>query len=218
MDPRKLLETLTRNPAASGALGGLAGSLIGNVLMGQGKLKGGGLLKAGGMAAVGYLAWQAWQRRQAGQQGASPAPATGLDFARLPAKLPEAFDLDSPAHSGQALKVVQAMIAAARADGALDASERNRIFSQVDGSGLSSAEQEQVMRQLTQPVDIDSLVQGVDTPEHAAEIYAAASMAAHPVSRAERAWLDMLAARLHLDPKLATEVDRGVEQAGGATS
>src|SRR5688572_676745 len=115
MDTRKLLETLTRNPAASGALGGLAGSLLGNVLMGGGKLKTGNLLKAGGMATVGYLAWQAWQRHQASKQGAQPPAATrdaGFDMAQIPASLPDAFDLSAASHAGSALKVVQAMIAA----------------------------------------------------------------------------------------------------------
>jgi hypothetical protein len=32
MDTQRLIETLTRNPAAAGALGGLAGSLLGSVL------------------------------------------------------------------------------------------------------------------------------------------------------------------------------------------
>ena len=46
MDTRKLLEMLTRNPAAGAAMGGLAGSLLGNVL-------GGGLLGTAAGAAVG---------------------------------------------------------------------------------------------------------------------------------------------------------------------
>lgn len=218
MDTRKLLETLTRNPAASGALGGLAGSLLGNVLMGGGKLKSSGLLKAGGMAAVGYLAWQAWQRHQAAKQGVAAPPAaqgSGFEMGQIPASLPDTFDLSAASHAGPALKVVQAMIAAARADGVVDAAERNRIFARVDEAGLSAADQEQVMRQLTQPPDMDALVRGVDTPEHAAEIYAAAALSAHPVNRAERAWLDMLAARLGIEPQLAAEIDRGVLQAAG---
>lgn len=217
MDTRKLLETLTRNPAASSALGGFAGSLMGSML-GGGKRNSGGLLKAGGLAAVGYMAWQAWQRHQASQQGAAPpatARAGALDLAQMPAALPDAFDLGSAAQSGQALKVVQAMIAVSRADGAIDAAERNRIFSRVDEAGLTGAEQEEAMRQLTQPVDMEELVRGVERPEHAAEIYAAALLAAHPVNRAERAWLDMLAARLGLAPALAAEIDSGVAQASG---
>jgi uncharacterized membrane protein YebE (DUF533 family) len=216
MDTRKLLETLTRNPAAASALGGLAGSLLGNVLGGGGKRGSGGLLKTGGLAAVGYMAWQAWQRHQAAQQGAAP-PATAqpgtFDPQQMPAALPDAFDLGGALQAGLALKTVQAMIAVSRADGGIDAAERTRIFSRVDAAGLSAQEQEEALRQLTQPVGMDELVRGVEKPEHAAEIYTAALLAAHPVNRAERAWLDMLAARLGIEPALALEIDHGVAQA-----
>ena len=72
MDTRKLLEMLTRNPAAGAAMGGLAGSLLGNVLgggSGKGSKK---LVKYGGLAAIGYVAYQAWQKNQAQQSGGLP--------------------------------------------------------------------------------------------------------------------------------------------------
>lgn len=211
MDTRKLLETLTRNPAAAGALGGLAGSLLGNVLTGG---KGSSLLKTGGLAAAGYMAWQAWQKHQAAQQDTvvpASQPAV-LQLPQPPAALPAAFNIGA-VDSGLALKAVQAMIAVARADGAMDPAERSRIFARVDEAGLSGADQDEVMRQLTHAPDMDELVHGVDKPEHAAQIYAAAALAAHPVNRAEQAWLDMLAARLGLASQLAAEIDRSVMQA-----
>ncbi|MET0282293.1 MAG: DUF533 domain-containing protein [Steroidobacteraceae bacterium] len=214
MDTRQLLETLTRNPGASGALGGLAGSLLGNVLA---RGKGSGLLKSGGLAAAGYMAWQAWQRHQASQQGAAGSGQPGTGFGHLPqlsSAAPDAFNIGA-AGAGVALKAVQAMIAVSRADGAIDPAERNRIFARVDEAGLTGADQDQVMRQLTVAPDMDELVRGVDKPEQAAQIYSAAVMAAHPVNRAEQAWLDMLAARLGLDPQLAIEIDRSVLQASG---
>ena len=238
MDTKKLIEMLTQNPAAGAAMGGLAGSVLGNVLTGRGG--GGGskkLLKYGGLAAIGYVAYQAWQKNQAQKAGGGVAGAagqvpSGLDAllgnvlgggaagaagagvgatpaAARPA-LPPAFDLESGANAAAALKIVQAMIAASKADGVLDAQERERIFARVGDYGLGQAEQDEVLRLMTQPPDMDAIVRGVDSKELATEIYAAALMAISPANRAERAWLDMLAARLGLESDLTLELDRSV--------
>jgi uncharacterized membrane protein YebE (DUF533 family) len=238
MDTRKLLEMLTRNPAAGAAMGGLAGSLLGNVLgggSGKGSKK---LVKYGGLAAIGYVAYRAWQKNQAQKSGGLPqagarsgagpgnslesllgsvlggGAAGGAAAAGAPAaapQLPASFDLESGANAAGALKIVQAMIAASKADGVLDAQERERIFARVSESGLGQAEQDEVLRLMTQPADLDSIVRDVDSKELATEIYAASLMAVSPASRAERAWLDMLAARLGLEGDLTLELDRSVE-------
>jgi uncharacterized membrane protein YebE (DUF533 family) len=238
MDTRKLLEMLTRNPAAGAAMGGLAGSLLGNVLgggSGKGSKK---LVKYGGLAAIGYVAYQAWQKNQAQKSGGLPqagarsgaGPGNSLESllgsvlgggatggaaaAGAPTaapQLPASFDLESGANAAGALKIVQAMIAASKADGVLDAQERERIFARVSESGLGQAEQDEVLRLMTQPADLDSIVRDVDSKELATEIYAASLMAVSPASRAERAWLDMLAARLGLEGDLTLELDRSVE-------
>lgn len=241
MDTKKLLETLTTNPAASAAMGGLAGSLLGNVLSG-GKGAGGGrkLVKYGGLAAIGYVAYQAWQKNQAAKAGlpagagaGSASGAGGLRTAGAAAggagglaatlesllggsrgsapPLPQKFDLESPANAGDALRVVQAMIAASKADGTVDAQERERIFVKVNEAGLSAADRAQVEQLLTQPPDMDAIVRGVSSKELATEIYAASLLAVSPASRAERAWLDMLAARLGLESELAMQVEQTVE-------
>jgi uncharacterized membrane protein YebE (DUF533 family) len=212
MDPRKILEALTQNPAGSGALGGLAGSLLGSVLTG-GKVRAGGLVKAGGLATVGYLAYQAWQRHQAQKTG-QPAPAlNNVLNPATPAALPAAFDLTSAPKSSQALRVIQAMVAAAKADGVVDNAEHERIFDRLKNAQLATEDQDYVHKLLTQPLDIETVVRGVDSPELASEIYAASMMAVHPASRAEQAYLQMLAARLNLEPGLVAELDRSVTAA-----
>lgn len=234
MDTKKLLETLTKSPAASAAMGGLAGSLLGNVLSGRGGGGGKKLVKYGGLAAIGYVAYQAWQKNQAqkaggvapmpgaggvagGMSGATAGGLTGMlesvlggSRSGVPA-LPQAFDLEAPANASNALRVVQAMIAASKADGVVDAEERDRIYTKINESGLSTADRAQVEQLLAQPADVDSVVRGVTSPELATEIYAASLIACAPASRAERAYLDMLAARLNLEPGLTLELDRSVE-------
>jgi uncharacterized membrane protein YebE (DUF533 family) len=61
------------------------------------------------------------------------------------------------------------------------------------------------------PVDIDAIVNSADSPERAAEIYAASLLAVEVDSAAERAYLGMLAARLGLPAQLVEELERQVE-------
>ncbi|MCU0759586.1 MAG: tellurite resistance TerB family protein [Steroidobacteraceae bacterium] len=234
MDTRKLLEILTQNPGAGAAAGGFAGSLIGNVLGGgRGGKK---MVKYGSLAAVGYVAYQAWQKNQAQKRGLPPpsggleallgqvmggkvaggttAPATNTGAAAaapVPPALPAPFDLESPANGANALRVLRAMIAASKADGSIDPTERERIFARVGEAGLSQADHDEVLRLLGQPPDLEAIVRGVDSKELATEIYAASLLAVSPANRAERAWLDMLAARLGLEGELTLELDRSVE-------
>ncbi len=228
MDTKKLLEVLMQNPGAGAAAGGLAGGLLGSVLGGG---KGGGkAVKYGGLAAIGYVAYQAWQKNQAQKSGRAlpaggaglgdlfgqvlgqgqPGAAAAIGSVQRPA-LPASFDLEAPANAENALRVVRAMIAASRADGSIDVAERERIFAKVGESGLSTAEHDEVLRLLGQPADLEAIVGGVASKELATEIYAASLLAVSPANRAERAWLDMLAARLGLEGELTLELDRSVE-------
>ena len=229
MDTKQLIDLLTKNPAAGAAMGGLAGSVLGNVLTGK-RGGGGGLMKMGGLAAVGYVAYQAWQKHQASKggqpSGAGAAGGAGSLEAALsgmlgggatagkpamPQSLPQNFDLETPANAAQALRVVQAMIAASKADGVVDATERERVFAKVGEAGLSQQDQDEVLRLLTQPMDMEAVVRGVDSRELAMEIYAASLIAVSPASRAERAYLDLLAARLGLEGDLTMQIEKAAE-------
>lgn len=226
MDTKKLIEMLTKNPAAGAAMGGLAGSVLGNVLTGRGG--GGGskkLLKYGGLAAIGYVAYQAWQKNQAQKAGggvpASTPPSQGAGAlgglganwnpAAAAQALPASFDLESGANASNALRVIQAMVAASKADGVVDATERDRVFDKLREANLPQQDQDDVLRLLTQPMDMEAVVRGVDSRELALEIYAASVFAVTPASRAERAYLDLLAARLGLEGDVTLQVEQGVE-------
>ena len=211
-NPQQLLETLLKNPIAGGAAGGLAGSILGSVLMG----KGGGkkLVKAGGLALVGTVAWKAWQQYQQNQRAGGATPVATAP----PLSLHAAFDLESrdAVAAGTPLRVVQAMIAAAKADGVIDSTERAKISQRLDEAGLGAAERQRVAELLDQPMDLEAVVRDVDSSELAAEIYAASALAVHPASRVERGYLDMLGARLGIEPALAQEIDRSVTSTLGA--
>ena len=185
----------TQRTAMTGAAGLAAGMLLSGG--GLGKLTG-NAVKLGALAAVGGLAYNAWQKYQATQQGAS-GPATSRD-----AFIPQPDDNAGQEELGKTL--VRAMIAAAKADGRIDADEKEAIFARLESMSLSSEEKAWVFDELSSPLDINAVVARADTPEHAAEIYAASLVAITADTASERAYLDVLSTRLRLDPALVGEI------------
>jgi uncharacterized membrane protein YebE (DUF533 family) len=186
--------------------GAAAGGLLGLLLGGKGMRKmAGGVIGYGGAAALGALALKAYQNYQ---QNKSPAAApltpdslAGLSDESLPHALPSA---DGGPFQ---LVVIRAMVAAAKADGHIDAAEHQRLFSEVERMGLDAEAKAVVFELLSQPVDLGSITNAVATPEQGAEVYLASRLAMEPDHPAERAYLDALAARLELPAELRAHLD-----------
>jgi len=181
---------------AGGAIaGGLLGLLLGGSKLGR---LAGGALRYGGAAAIGALALQAYQNYQR-QQGA------GAFTAAAQGALPHA----QPAADGGPfeLVLVRAMVAAAKADGHIDASEQRRLFAEVERLGLDTEAKAYVLDLLTQDIDAESLARATRTPEQGAELYLAARLAIDIDEPAERAFLDALATRLQLPAELRVSLD-----------
>ena len=111
------------------------------------------------------------------------------------------------------LSLMRAMIAAAKSDGHVDATEQANIFAQLDKLDLSAEEKAFVLDELRKPLDVDAVARGARTPEQAAEIYVASLLAIDVDNPAERGYLAMLAARLKLDEKLVEHLHATVEGA-----
>jgi uncharacterized membrane protein YebE (DUF533 family) len=190
----------TQRTALTGAAGLAAGMLLSGG--GLGKLVG-NAAKLGAVAAVGGLAYSAWQNYQQSQQeaGANPGPMPDRDAFVPP---PQA------GHQTEELgkTMVRAMIAAAKADGQIDTEEKERIFKRLQAMPLSAEEKAFVFDELSSPLDIDAVVARADTPEHAAEIYVASLVAMIPDSAAERDYLASLALKLKLPAALVEEIHR----------
>ena len=106
------------------------------------------------------------------------------------------------------------MIAAAKSDGHIDATEQANIFAQMDKLTLSAEEKAFVLDELRKPLDVDAVARAAQsTPEQAAEIYVASLLAIDVDNPAERGYLAMLAARLKLDEKLVEHLHATVEGA-----
>ena len=182
--------------AITGAAGLAAGMLLSGG--GLGRLVG-NTVKLGAVAAIGGLAWSAWQKHQQNQPGAAP-PSSEDAFVPPPQASYQTEEL------GKTL--VRAMIAAAKADGQIDTDERDRIFKRLETMPLSAEEKAFVFDELSGPLDLDAVTAGADTPEHAAEIYAASLVAMRPDSETERTYLETLATKLKLDRSLIEEIHR----------
>ncbi|KQT52060.1 hypothetical protein ASG43_20435 [Aureimonas sp. Leaf454] len=207
----------------SGLAGGLASQLfrakgLGRMGGGMGTM-GGTALKLGGAALVAglaYKAYQSWQASQGGSAalpGASPlpriAPATAGE---LPAPAGTAF-LPQGEEDARARLMLSAMIAAAKADGYIDQEEQDAIFGRIDELDLDAEEKGFVVDEMRKPLSIDDLVAGARTPEAAIEVYTASVLAIDPDHPAEKAYLDMLAARLNLPADLTAEIRRTADEA-----
>lgn len=186
--------------------GGLAALLLGSK---QGQKLTGNVLQYGGMAIVGALAYRAYQNWQS-DRASVPTAATPLlpppsDTPFAPVALPEQQAL--------ARSLLRAMIAAAKADGHVDADEQAAIFAEMHKMPLSPDDRNFVLEELRKPIDIEAVARDARTPEEAASIYTASLLAIDVDNAAERGYLAMLAARLNLDDALVRHLHETVESA-----
>ena len=86
--------------------------------------------------------------------------------------------------------MLRAMVAAARADGQVDAEERARIADQLDAAGLAPVTRDAVLAEFDRGAAPEELAREARDPMLAAQLYAAAVAGAGSVEGAERAWLD----------------------------
>lgn len=194
-----------KNPAKAGALAvAILGSKTGRKLAGS-------LTKSGGLAAIaglGYLAYRNYQSGQTPVQAQTPEP----ELIEPPKSSP--FHPESPALTNDfALKLIQAMIAAANSDGLVDAEERALILDRIRVSELDSEAEAFLEKELANPVSIEALVAAAKTEEQKVEIYTASRLTLDGATRAERGYLDQLAGRLGLADALVDHIDATVNAA-----
>jgi uncharacterized membrane protein YebE (DUF533 family) len=200
-------------------------------------LLGGRSVEARAARALGAFAGaaiEAWMRGNPGQPAPAPAPARPRgakpagpwagpgagDVAGPARRLPEtgaspwsppaapAPEQDGPAaEEAEALLVLRAMIAAAKADGAVDAAERAAIAGQLDAAGLSAEERDFVLADFDRPLTPEALAREATDPMLRARLYAAAFAGAGEVTAPERAWLDRLAHALKLDRAAVSAIE-----------
>jgi len=202
-DAKRLLDQLVGSGAAGGFAGGLAGGALGSMLAGkQGKKLAGNALKLGGLALVGGLAYKAWQSYQ---QGAGAAGGGGIEVPPTGgAFLPDSSD--AQATGSLSLLLARAMISAAKADGQVDMHESQAILNQINSLDIAADDKAFLFEEYGRPLDIQGLAAAVDSPEHAAEVYAASVLMVEPPSAPEKIYLDTLARALGLETGLVQQI------------
>ncbi|NRP69698.1 Inner membrane protein YebE [Ensifer psoraleae] len=194
------------NPLATGAITAvLLGTKSGRKLAGNAAV-------LGGLAAVAGLGYQAYKNYQAGKSPAAE-PASQPTPELLPPPADSGFTAPAAVSNDFALILVRAMIAASRADGHIDETERAHIMGKLSVSGLSADAAAFLEEELANPVDLDAIVAAAKTEEQRVEIYTASRLAIEPESRSERGYLDLLAGRLGLADALVDHIEATVSGA-----
>lgn len=196
--------------AGGAAAGGVMALLMGNK---SARKIAGKAATYGGAVLLGGLAFKAYQNWQGNKQ----STATTLTPQQQPVD-PSSFHqraISQQADQGvdPELVLVKAMIAAAKADGHIDADEQQRIFQAVEKTSLSASEKGVIFDYLQQDIPIFEITTGVSGIEMKAEIYLASCLVITPDHPAERAHLDNLAMALQLPAELTQQLEQQAHEA-----
>lgn len=222
MDLKKLMGGLSKSGALSGFMGGaVGGGAISMLTSKKGRKVGKGALKVGALAAVGGLAWKAYQQYSAksqpqgqlkGHQQLGQQPQTsGFDYA--PASIPQQQfeDVTEDTNPCGQMLLMRAMIAAAHSDGHIDDAERLQIFSQVDTMDLSLEVKAALFDELRKPLTIVEIVVQVPDAQTGIEVYAASASAIDLTHQDSQAYLDTLASQLCIPYELTTSIQQQLQ-------
>ncbi|MDG2917454.1 DUF533 domain-containing protein [Bisgaard Taxon 10/6] len=165
---------------------------IGILSMILGRSGGASLTKLGSLAALGSLAYQAYQSYQA-KQGQAP-------------QVEETNFTESAKSSDAGQVILQAMIAAAAADGAISEEEKQAILNEANNDADVQQWLEQAINSPATPEQIAAQV-GNDAAL-AAQVYLAARVVCKELDRKEIVFLAKLAQALGLDDQLVEELEK----------
>jgi uncharacterized membrane protein YebE (DUF533 family) len=197
------------------AAGGLLGLVAGNKKLRKsaGKLAG-GAVALGGAAALGTVAYTAYRKWQGDKAGANRLKRSD----DLPARVlpPESFDPSSkPSADGKPFQIalIEAMIAAAYADGHIDQAEHKAIFDAVDKLPIEGGEKAAIFDALRNPADAETIAGYSNGVEQACELYLVSRLAIDPDHPQERHYLEQLSKSLAIPEGLVDELEREIAAA-----
>ncbi|OSI10863.1 tellurite resistance TerB family protein [Neisseria zoodegmatis] len=161
------------------------------------------LLSAGSMAALGMLAYHAYQNWQRNNNNAA------ANQQAQPVLNQASFDPTGQAAEDAGRVILRAMIAAAAADGVIEDEERQMIQAE---SGNDPETAKWVADEILKPATAADIARDIgNNPALAAEAYLAARMVCGDLARKEIVFLSQLSQALNLDEKLVEALE---QQAG----
>jgi uncharacterized membrane protein YebE (DUF533 family) len=201
----KLKDLIAQHQMGAGAaIGGLGAAVLGTK---TGRSMAASAAKLGGLALIGGLAYKALQNYQSGK----PLISGISEIATAPAGSgfePQAVTNDS------ATLYIRAMIAAAAADGRIDAKEHEKIIGGMKQAGAGAEAEQFLAQELNNPASIEDLVAGVKTQEEAVQLFTAARIAVDLDNQQEHTFLVTLAQQLGLDGQLIGHIDAAARAQG----
>ncbi|KJY67406.1 hypothetical protein TW78_23180 [Vibrio coralliilyticus] len=195
---QKVQQQSGSNTLKSLGAGAVGGGLV-NLLMGSkkskklGKKVGKNALKIGGAAALGALAYTVYNNWQGKQNTAS---------------VQEDFNAHDTIHNEL---IIKAMIAAAKADGHVDAEEMQRIESTLKEAGADAGLQTMLHNELNKPLDPSEIARLAQSPQQASEIYLASLIVVDEQNFMEKAYLQELAKQLQLAPEVTFQLEQQLQ-------
>ena len=117
------------------------------------------------------------------------------------------IDLDEVESNKRGLTLLQAMIAAANADGHIDAAERSRIETHMHTIEMGADARQLIERELRSPLSVEQLASRVDSPAAASEVYLLSSLVVDEREPVEQQYLERLATALKLPDDLVTRLN-----------
>lgn len=194
-----MLNGMGKGALAAGAVALLLGTKTGREVTG-------GALKIGSVAALGGLAYKAYQHWQGDKNETAGSNAQPV----APAALEQ---LDDNAADKRSKKLLQAIIAAAKADGHIDDNERGVINEFMSKLGNSVELSHFIQAELEKPLNPDEIAEDTDAPGLAAEVYLMSKIIINEANFMEKAYLGELAKALNLEQGLVAQLNRQAEQA-----
>lgn len=153
----------------------------------------------GGAALLGGLAYKAYNNWQQDKHEQSLLTKKGFSAA----------EIMSPDYQ---LTLIKAMIAAARADGHIDATEQQRIFDAINKMDLSTELKALMFDLLNKPITVDEIARGAVNLEQKSELYLVSCMIIDPDHTAEKAHLEDLTEKLNLPAGLVEQLHMQAQQ------
>jgi uncharacterized membrane protein YebE (DUF533 family) len=201
----------------------LLGSLMQGGLRRRGLADLGGAKLGLGLLGVVMAAFEHYSQQRPGSSGPPPAPGT-ISPPPPPAAGPGRNPNPPPPppvperRRAQATLVLRAMIAAAAADGEIDAEERARIFRNSEDAGVDEAGRRFLEFEMAAPTSVGELGQAARVSGLAEEVYLASLLAIEVDTPAELEYLRRLAEGLELDSGFVADAHARVGAPGPAGS
>ena len=196
----KLKDLIAQHQMGAAATAGGLGAVVLGTKTGRSAAL--GAAKLGALALIGGLAYKAYQNYSQGK----PMIGGGAGFMAEQAPTGSGFEPQAITNDAAVL-YIRAMIAAAAADGRIDAAEQQKILGGLKQAGVEQGAREFLQNEIQNPATADQLAAACQSGEQAVQVFTAARIAIDLDSNEENDFLVELATKLGIDGKLAQHID-----------